>query len=55
MPWTARDASRFTKEASTPEKRKRWARIANEALKRGLSDGAAIREANAAIAGEGKK
>lgn len=49
MPWSPRDAPRFTKAADSPEKRRRWARIANEALKRGLSDGAAIREANAAL------
>jgi hypothetical protein len=51
MPWTAHDAESKTSKADTPKKRQVWAKVANAALGRGLSDGAAIREANAAVAG----
>lgn len=51
MPWTARDAESKTSKADTPKRRQVWAKAANAALGRGLSDGAAIREANAAVAG----
>jgi uncharacterized protein YdaT len=49
MPWTHKDANRFTKKATTPTLRRQWADVANSALKRGLSDGEAVREANSVI------
>ena len=57
MPWTPNDATRHTKLANTPAKRKRWALVANAAEKRceklgqGDCEGRAIRQANAVIAG----
>ena len=57
MSWTPNDATRHTKLANTPAKRKRWALVANAALKRcerldqGDCEGRAIRQANAVIAG----
>ena len=50
MPWTKADAKRHTKKADTEAKQKRWADVANAALKRGDSEGSAIRQANAVIA-----
>jgi hypothetical protein len=49
MPWKPKDATRFTKKATTPELRRQWADVANNALKRGLSDGDAVKEANSVI------
>lgn len=49
MPWTATDATRFTKKANTPEKKKRWASIANKALSSGDSEATAIKKANGAL------
>ncbi len=49
MPWSAEDAPRHTHAADTPEKRRVWARVANEALTRTGSEESAIREANAAV------
>jgi len=54
MPWTASDATRFTKKADTPEKKRQWAHVANSALKSGDSEGSAIRQANAAVSGKRK-
>lgn len=58
MPWTARDATRFTKRAATAKLRRQWARVANSAESRCRADGgseascssAAIRQANAVVA-----
>lgn len=63
MPWTAADATRHTKEADTPEKKKLWADTANSALERckekGGStehcEGSAVRQANAVVARQKKK
>lgn len=55
MPWSSGDAMRHTKKANTPAKQKLWAKVANDALFRGLGDGTAVREANAAVAGVKKK
>lgn len=49
MPWKPSDAKSHTKKADTPEKQSLWARIANERLRKGASEGSAIRQANAAI------
>lgn len=49
MPWTAKDAERHTKKATTPSEKKQWAKVANSVLKDGGSDSKAIRIANASI------
>jgi len=49
MPWEPSDASRFTKKANTPEKKKRWADVANVALSSGDSEAEAIKKANGAL------
>lgn len=55
MPWTADDAPKHTKKANTSAKKKKWAKVANAALKscqaKGDKDceGYAIRVANAAM------
>jgi uncharacterized protein YdaT len=49
MPWTAKSAKRHSKAAAkSPRRRRAWAATANSALKRGASEGSAIRQANAA-------
>lgn len=53
MPWKPKDATKHTKKADTPEKRRRWAKIANHSLERGQSEASAIRQANAAVKGKG--
>jgi hypothetical protein len=52
MPWTAADAQAHTRKAVTPRLRRLWASVANAALARGDGEGAAIREASAAVARE---
>jgi hypothetical protein len=49
MPWTARDAYRHTKKASTPHLQSMWSKVANSALEGGDDDASAIRQANAAV------
>jgi len=54
MPWLPRDAKRHTKRASSGKKSRRWSHVANSALARGQSEGSAIRQANAVVAGKAK-
>jgi hypothetical protein len=49
MPWGPGDASRFTKKANTPKRRRQFADVADSALARTGDEGTAIREANAAV------
>lgn len=57
MPWTSADAEGFTSAADTPEKRERWASVANSTRESCIEDGGneedcdaqAIRTANAAV------
>lgn len=49
MPWKPKDAERHTKKAKSPVRQRQWRDVANQALKRGLPEGRAIREANAAV------
>lgn len=49
MPWTASDAIKKTRKAKTPKAQAQWQAIANSMLKRGASEGAAIRAANGVI------
>lgn len=51
MPWSPADAKRH-KKGLTPAQSRRWAQVANGALKSTGDDGRAIRIANAAV---GKK
>jgi hypothetical protein len=49
MPWTAADATGFTKTATDASLRRLWAATANGALKSGKNDGEAVKIANAAV------
>ena len=49
MPWSGKDAKKKTKKADTPAKRKRWANIANDVLKKTGDDASAVKIANAAM------
>lgn len=51
MPWKPSDATEHTHEADTQKKQERWAAVANNALRRGLSEASAIRMANSAVKG----
>lgn len=49
MPWGPKDAGRHTHKARSAKSKRQWSDVANSALKRGLSEGAAIREANSVV------
>lgn len=49
MPWGPKQATRFTKKADTPSKKRQFSHVADSALARGLSDKEAIMEANAVV------
>ena len=49
MPWAAKDASRFTKKAKSPKAKRQWKDVADSVLKRGESEGSAIKQANAVV------
>lgn len=49
MPWKPKDATRFTKKADNPKRKRQFSHVADSALARGLPDGEAIREANAVV------
>lgn len=49
MPWNSKDAKRHTKAANTPKEARKWAKVANSALKRGASEGSAVRQANGVV------
>ena len=50
MPWTADEAERHTRKATTSALQELWAKVANESLERTGDEGRAIREANAVVA-----
>jgi hypothetical protein len=50
MPWTANDAPKHTRKATTSELKELWAKVANESLERTSDEGRAVREANAVVA-----
>jgi hypothetical protein len=54
MPWTSRDAYRHTKSASTPEKQRQWAHVANSELQRTGDEALAIRAANGVVGKGGR-
>lgn len=49
MPWSPKDATRHTKKASTPKKKRQFSKVANKVLAETGDEGRAIREANAAV------
>ena len=49
MPWYMSDAVRHTHKANTNRKKGTWAKIANDRLSHGDSEGSAIRQANAVV------
>jgi uncharacterized protein YdaT len=49
MPWSTKDVPEKTKKAKTDKQKRQWVHVANGELKRGASEGAAIRAANGVI------
>lgn len=49
MPWDAEDASSHTKKAMSAPAKQQWSDVANSMLKRGASEGLAVRAANGVI------
>lgn len=49
MPWKSGDVDGKTKKAKTPAQKRQWLHVANQALKDGDSEGAAIRKANGVL------
>jgi uncharacterized protein YdaT len=49
MPWSKDEVSSKTKKAKTDKQKRQWVDVANSSLKRGDSEGAAIRKANGVI------
>jgi len=49
MPWKSSDAKRHTKKATTPRKKRQFAKVANKVLEESGDEGKAIRIANAAV------
>jgi hypothetical protein len=49
MPWSPKDASRFTKKAKSPKRKRQWSHIADSMLSRTGDEGAAIRAANSVV------
>lgn len=50
MPYSRNASARkHTRKASTRKKQRQWRHVANSALKRGASEGSAIRQANAVV------
>ena len=50
MPWTKdSDATRHTKKAKSPKRKRQWRHVANSILQRTGDEGRAVRGANAAV------
>lgn len=49
MPWTSRQARQHTHKATTPKKKRQFAAVANDVLKRTGDEGRAVRAGNAAV------
>jgi uncharacterized lipoprotein NlpE involved in copper resistance len=49
MPWAPSSASKHDKDAKSAKQKRQWAHIANSALKRGDSEGVAIRKASGVV------
>jgi uncharacterized protein YdaT len=50
MPWQSKDATRFTKKATTGILKRQFAEVANSMLKAGKSEASAIKGANSVVA-----
>lgn len=50
MPWTPKDAPRFTKKAQTPKASRQWSHVADSMLASGASEASAIKAANSVVA-----
>jgi uncharacterized protein YdaT len=55
MPWTMRDAYEHTHKATTPKKKRQFAKVANKVLSESGDEGKAIRIANAAVKKDKRK
>jgi hypothetical protein len=55
MPWSPKDASRFTRKAKGPKAKRQFAHVANVVLAKTGDEGRAIRSANAAVAKRKKR
>lgn len=55
MPWKPSDAHRHTRKAKSAIAKRQWSEVADSALARGQSEGAAIRQANAVVAKRKKR
>lgn len=55
MPWSARDATRFTKKARTPKSKRAFSHAANSVLKRTGDESRAVRAGSAAAAASARK
>lgn len=55
MPWSAKDATRFTKKARSPKAKRQFSHVANSVLAQTGDEGRAIRSANAAVAKRKKR
>ena len=56
MPWSKdSDATRHTKKAKSPKRKRQWRKVANSILERTGDDARAIRGANAAVKKAGKR
>lgn len=55
MPWSAKDATRFTKKARSPKAKRQFSHVANAVLAQTGDEGRAIRAANSAVAKRKKR
>jgi len=55
MPWTSSEASGHTRKASSAPAKRQWSHVANSMLKRGYSEGRAIRAANSVVKRHGRR
>jgi hypothetical protein len=55
MPWSSKDATRFTRKAKSGKAKRQFAKVANSVLSRTGDEGLAIRAANAAVAKRRKR
>jgi len=55
MPWSAKDAPRFTKKARSPKAKRQFSHVANAVLAQTGDEGRAIRAANSVVAKRRKR
>ena len=55
MPWKPSSAHKKTHRAKTQKQKRQWSAVANGMLKRGESEGAAIRAAKGVLKRKGKR